>query len=133
MQHSPELVELFRRTPKNGGSRIDAGRTLKCHEDYSGHSDVYGRIDLRKPGPTMTTACINPSKGRFVHPTQNHGITMRQAARFQTFPDDFVFLGGLMSGGVQIGNAVPVDLAKAVISAVCDALRNQNATGRRQR
>jgi len=44
----------------------------------------------------MTTACINPSKGRFVHPTQHHGITLRQAARFQTFPDEFVFKGGLL-------------------------------------
>lgn len=122
MRHSDAMVELFEQTPINGGSRRDAGRVLKCHENYNGHSDVYGRIDPRKPGPTMTTACINPSKGRFVHPTQHHGITVRQAARFQTFPDDFVFSGGLMASGAQVGNAVPVKLAEAVLRPLIAAL-----------
>ena len=70
----------------------------------------------RKPAPTMTTACINPSKGRFVHPTEHHGITLRQAARIQTFPDEFVFDGGLMAAGEQIGNAVPVELARILVN-----------------
>jgi DNA (cytosine-5)-methyltransferase 1 len=63
----------------------------------------------------MTTACINPSKGRFVHPIAHHGITLRQAARLQSFPDWFNFEGGIMAGGVQVGNAVPVELAKALL------------------
>ena len=66
----------------------------------------------------MTTACINPSKGRFVHPTEHHGITVRQAARLQTFPDEFDFEGGLIAAGVQIGNAVPVLLAKALCRTI---------------
>lgn len=122
MNHSPEMVELFKCTPINGGSRSQSGRTLKCHEGHSGHKDVYGRINPSKPAPTMTTACINPSKGRFVHPTENHGITLRQAARFQTFPDDFVFGGGLIAAGEQIGNAVPVELAQAIIKEIYKAL-----------
>ncbi len=71
----------------------------------------------------MTTACINPSKGRFVHPTEAHGITLRQAARFQTFPDWFEFKGGLMAGGVQVGNAVPVEMARALIVPLAEACR----------
>jgi len=122
MNHSAPLVEVFRVTPKNGGSRSDSGRVLFCHESHDGHRDVYGRIDPKKPGPTMTTACINPSKGRFVHPKANHGITVRHAARFQTFPDDFVFEGGLMAAGVQVGNAVPVLLGKSVLRSVVDGL-----------
>lgn len=121
MQHSAALVEVFRRTPHNGGSRRDSGRILPCHEDHSGHHDVYGRIDPSKPGPTMTTACINPSKGRFVHPTLDHGITLRQAARFQTFPDWYTFEGGLMAGGVQVGNAVPVELARNLVRPLLEA------------
>lgn len=70
----------------------------------------------------MTTACINPSKGRFVHPTQHHGITLRQAARLQSFPDWFNFEGGIMAGGKQVGNAVPVDLAKALLEPLRDAV-----------
>jgi DNA (cytosine-5)-methyltransferase 1 len=79
----------------------------------------------------MTTACINPSKGRFVHPTEHHGITLRQAARLQSFPDWFNFEGGIMAGGVQVGNAVPVDLAKALLEPLREAvlhLRNVERT-----
>jgi len=117
MNHSEKLIEVFRATPING-SRRDSNRVLPCHKGHSGHNDVYGRINLSEPGPTMTTACINPSKGRFVHPTEHHGLTIRQAARFQTFPDDFVFKGGLTAAGVQIGNAVPVNLGEVLLKAV---------------
>lgn len=115
MNHTPELVEVFSGTPKNGGSRRDSGRILPCHRNHDGHKDVYGRINPFEPAPTMTTACINPSKGRFVHPTENHGITARQAARIQTFPDHFNFAGGLTAAGKQIGNAVPVKLGTALV------------------
>ncbi len=115
MNHGPELVAAFERTPANGGSRKESGRVLDCHVKHDGHSDVYGRIDPTKPAPTMTTACINPSKGRFVHPILHHGITARQAARIQTFPDDYVFSGGLMAAGQQIGNAVPVAFGRSLI------------------
>ncbi|MEN5042572.1 DNA cytosine methyltransferase [Pseudomonas koreensis] len=122
MNHSQELIEVFKKTPINGGSRKDSGRILPCHGKHDGHTDVYGRIDPSEPGPTMTTACINPSKGRFVHPTEPHGITLRHAARFQTFPEDFVFKGGLIAAGVQIGNAVPVLLGEALLKAISDSL-----------
>jgi DNA (cytosine-5)-methyltransferase 1 len=129
MNPSPEMIEVFKKTPANGGSRKDSGRVLACHQDHDGHKDVYGRIDPRQPGPTMTTACINPSRGRFVHPQQHHGITVRQAARIQTFPDYFVFKGGLIAAGVQIGNAVPVQLGEVLIRALRPLVRR----ARRQR
>ena len=122
MNHSAVLVRAFARTPKNGGSRQESGRTLRCHVDHDGHKDVYGRIDLRKPGPTMTTACINPSKGRFVDPYENRGITLRHAARFQAFPDSFTFCGGLIAGGILVGNAVPIPLGTVVLQTVLAAL-----------
>ena len=118
MQHGEELIRAFANTPANGGSRRDSGRILTCHLEHDGHKDVYGRIDSSVPAPTMTTACINPSKGRFVHPTENHGITLRQAARLQTFPDSYTFYGGLIAAGRQIGNAVPVSLGRAVLEPV---------------
>ena len=124
MNHSDALVEVFRKTPPNGGSRKDSGRILACHSKHDGHKDVYGRIDPTRPGPTMTTACINPSKGRFVHPTEHHGMTARHAARFQTFPDEFEFTGGLIAAGKQIGNAVPIEHAKHILAILRNALRN---------
>lgn len=124
MNHNDTLIEAFRNTPFDGGSRKDSGRVLNCHKKHNGHKDVYGRINSNTPAPTMTTACINPSKGRFVHPTEHHGITARQAARIQTFPDDFVFFGGLTAAGMQIGNAVPVKLGEALIGHLADWLRS---------
>ncbi|MBG6143394.1 DNA (cytosine-5)-methyltransferase 1 [Labrenzia sp. EL_142] len=125
MNHSEELIEAFKRTPANGGSRKDSGRVLECHKNHDGHKDVYGRIDPSLPAPTMTTACINPSKGRFVHPFKHHGITARQAARIQTFPESFVFEGGLIAAGQQIGNAVPVKLGQALIEHIKPLLMNR--------
>lgn len=126
MKHGQELVRAFKNTPPNGGSRTDSGRVLACHESHDGHKDVYGRINPSKPAPTMTTACINPSKGRFVHPTEHHGITLRQAARIQTFPDTFTFVGGLTAAGRQIGNAVPVYLGKFLIQHLKRYLMEEN-------
>jgi DNA (cytosine-5)-methyltransferase 1 len=122
MQHSTKLRDVFRSTPKNGGSRYESNRVLPCHRNHDGHKDVYGRIDPSRPGPTMTTGCVNPSKGRFVHPTANHAITARHAARFQTFPDDFIFEGGLMAAARQIGNAVPIILGEIVIGSIIEGL-----------
>ncbi|WP_211103929.1 DNA cytosine methyltransferase [Skermanella pratensis] len=118
MRHGQALTDAFATTPHNGGSRHESNRILDCHKNHDGHADVYGRINPANPAPTMTTACINPSKGRFVHPTLNHGITVRQSARIQTLPDDFVFAGGLRAAGQQIGNAVPVALAKLLVGHI---------------
>ncbi|MES9857280.1 MAG: DNA cytosine methyltransferase [Sedimenticola sp.] len=125
MNHSQVIIDAFKKTPPNGGSRFESGRVLECHKNHNGHKDVYGRINPKVPGPTMTTACINPSKGRFVHPTEHHGITVRHAARFQTFPDGFVFEGGLMAAGVQVGNAVPIILGESVLNPIQKALINK--------
>ncbi|MGK5065085.1 DNA cytosine methyltransferase [Janthinobacterium sp. LB3P112] len=126
MNHTQELIEVFKATPINGGSRRDSGRILTCHEGHDGHTDVYGRIDPTVPGPTMTTACINPSKGRFVHPIEHHGITARHAARFQTFPEDYVFKGGITAAGRQIGNAVPVKLGEILLRSITLGLEREN-------
>lgn len=124
MNHTPELIEVFKSTPLNGGSRAQSNRVLICHKNHTGHKDVYGRINPLEPGPTMTTACINPSKGRFVHPIENHGITLRHAARFQTFPDWFTFQGGLIAAGEQIGNAVPVKLGEILLKSIAQGISN---------
>ena len=125
MRPTPKLIERFMDTPLNG-SRVDAGEKhlLKCHSNgYEGHKDVYGRIMIHKPSNTITTGCNNPSKGRFVHPWKNHGITLRHAARLQTFPDWFEFTGSSTHQAKQIGNAVPPKLGKILISSICQILK----------
>lgn len=126
MCHADYMIERFNLTPING-SREDVDFRLPCHSNgYVGHKDVYGRIRLSLPGPTITTGCFNPSKGRFLHPWENHGITVRQAARFQTFPDDYIFSGGIISQGKQVGNAVPVNLGKTLLKSCVDIIINNS-------
>ncbi|MCJ8296538.1 MAG: DNA cytosine methyltransferase [Oceanospirillaceae bacterium] len=117
MQHTDLLTERFKSTRLNG-SRLDSGITLDCHKTHGGHKDVYGRIILHLPGNTITTGCNNPSKGRFVHPWLDHGMTLRHAARFQTFPDWFVFNGTTTEKAKQVGNAVPILLGEILINSI---------------
>ncbi|MCL9647445.1 MULTISPECIES: DNA cytosine methyltransferase [Pantoea] len=126
MNHSENMLARFKLTPING-SREDISFRLPCHEnEYSGHKDVYGRIRLAQPGPTITTGCFNPSKGRFLHPWENHGITIRHAARFQTFPDDYLFRGGITNKGKQVGNAVPVIMGIAMLKSCIKIIRHRD-------
>jgi DNA (cytosine-5)-methyltransferase 1 len=125
MKHTEAVSDRFNKTPLNG-SREDIDFRLRCHENgYKGHKDVYGRIFFHTPSNTITTGCNNPSKGRFVHPWLNHGITLRHAARFQSFPDEYVFLGSSTEKARQIGNAVPVDLGSALIKNIKEYILNQ--------
>lgn len=112
-----------------GGSRTDVPYEywLDCHKKpRCGHKDVYGRLPLDQPSGVMTSGCTNVSKGRFVHPTQNRGISAREAARLQSFPDDFVFQGNLGEIANQIGNAVPPLLAQAIAFSIQNWLANAN-------
>ncbi len=106
-------LERLKATPI-GGSRINWPKylQLECHKEYSGHTDVYGRMFKDKPASGLTTRCISLSNGRYGHPTQRRAISVREAARLQTFPDSFEFKGNLNSMARQIGNAVPVLLAE---------------------
>ena len=100
----------------HGGSRdcLPPELQLPCHQKENvGYSGVYGIIDGNRPAPTMTGGCICYSKGRFGHPTQDRAITVREAARFQSFPDTFIFSGSRGQAALQVGNAVPPLLAKA--------------------
>jgi DNA (cytosine-5)-methyltransferase 1 len=118
MQHTVSVSNRFKETPLNG-SREDIAFRLRCHKNgYKGHKDVYGRIFFHTPSNTITTGCNNPSKGRFVHPWLDHGITLRHAARLQNFPDDFIFLGSSTEQARQIGNAVPFGLGNALIQSI---------------
>lgn len=113
--HSPLNLVRLQHIPKNGGSRKSLPKRLqlKCHQNGTGFNDVYGRLHLDKPANTLTTGCTNFTKGRFAHPTANRAITPREAARLQTFPDNYVFYGTYDQISTQIGNAVPVKFAEA--------------------
>jgi DNA (cytosine-5)-methyltransferase 1 len=106
--------ERMKNIKQDGGSRINLPNELqlKCHMEHSGHTDVYGRMKWDAVAPTLTCKCTSISNGRFGHPSETRGISVREAASLQTFEDTYVFYECLSRTTVWIGNAVPVMLAK---------------------
>lgn len=120
-QLSPLNQRRIAATPE-GGDRRDWPEELEldCHEHHTGHTDVYGRMLKDRPAAALTTRCISLSNGRFGHPVQNRAISIREAACLQTFPLEFRFFGNLNSMARQVGNAVPVEMAKVFGSMIID-------------
>jgi DNA (cytosine-5)-methyltransferase 1 len=119
--HSKSVLEIIRNIPPDGGGRRDLSRWLwlPCHKKLAskkkrGAESIYGRMRWDAPSPTITTRSHAPSCGRFVHPTQDRGITLREAARLQSIPDDFKITGSKEKIGQWIGNAFPLNLAEAL-------------------
>ena len=109
---------------------------LTCHKSPNHPIDTVQKIAKTKPGepmypkfkqrirlawdiqsPTQVSGGIRP-QFQFGHPEDNRGLTIRERCRIQSFPDDFIVMGGIVQGRVQTGNAVPPLLAKAVAEAL---------------
>lgn len=109
-------IERLQEIRLHGGNRemISEELQLECHKKENvSYTDTYGIIDPDKPAPTITSGCTIISKGRYCHPTQNRGLSIREAARLQSFDDKFEFQGNMGDMSLQIGNAVPPKLAQA--------------------
>lgn len=110
---------------EKGGSRnaLPPELVLNCHKTYSGHGDVYGIMNPDAPAPTITGGCLCYTKGRFGHPYEDRAISVREAARLQTFPDDYIFGESLTKAALEIGNAVPIRLVRASGEEILKAIR----------
>lgn len=114
--------------PEEGMNRFDLQArapelTPKCWiRKKTGGTDLFGRLWWDRPAFTIRTEFFKPEKGRYLHPKQHRPITHREAARLQSFPDDFKFLGSKIEIAKQIGNAVPPGLAAAVAGCVSELL-----------
>ncbi|MEO9589293.1 MULTISPECIES: DNA cytosine methyltransferase [Marinobacter] len=117
-RHSPITIQRLRAIPKDGGSRaaLPENLQLACHRNLQAKSfpDVYGRMAWDLPSPTLTTGCTDVTRGRFAHPEQDRAITLREAARLQTFPDSYSFEGTHTQIARLIGNAVPYEMARQI-------------------
>lgn len=121
---SPLNLKRIKSTPHNGGNSTSWDKELlpECHKKDSGKTyrrSVYARMYWDEPAPTMTTQCVGIGNGRFGHPEQNRAISLREAAIFQTFPEDYKFVPPnepIFFSHVAkfIGNALPVRLGEVI-------------------
>ena len=118
--------------PEEGMNRFDLQRlapelTPECWiRKTSGGTDLFGRLWWDRPAFTIRTEFFKPEKGRYLHPVEHRPITHREAARLQSFPDDFVFMGSKIEIARQIGNAVPPVLAARIADSVYAMFRERN-------
>lgn len=117
-------LKRIKATPHDGGNSAswDEELLLECHKKDSGKTyrkSVYGRMRWDEPAPTMTTQCLGIGNGRFGHPEQDRAISMREAAIFQTFPEEYKFVAPnepIFASHMAkfIGNALPVKLGSVI-------------------
>jgi len=117
VKRSTKVQEMIAAVPKNGGSRTDLPKKywLPCHlKSPHSYTDVYGRMSWDTVSPTITGGCHQPSKGRFIHPEEDRGITLREAALLQTFPKKYKFAlsKGKDAVALMIGNALPPEFIR---------------------
>src|SRR5438270_3313805 len=109
-------MRRIRATPVDGGSRSKLPKSLNldCHSKFDGFYDVYGRMRWDEPSPTITSGCINPSKGRFLHPEQDRAISLREASLLQGFPRRYrlPLEKGRYPIAELIGNAFPPEFVR---------------------
>lgn len=127
--HRRSTLETIRAVPKDGGNR-PRGVGPECLDRVKGFYDVYGRLAWDKPAITITHYARNPASGRYVHPDQDRGLTMREAALLQSFPAWYEFYGSFDSIFGQIGEAVPPRLAAAIAAHTLVELLSPPPTNR---
>jgi DNA (cytosine-5)-methyltransferase 1 len=106
--HPPHLVRAISFIPDGGNRRAIPDE----YQPSSGFHNSYSRLSSRHPAVAVTSNMGKPSATRCVHPSQHRGLTAREGARLQSFPDRFSFEAGVTSQRLQIANAVPPLLAE---------------------
>lgn len=124
MKHRPLQVERYRRIPEGGKLDVEALppelRAGYRTKEVKNFSHVFKRLDRNKPSPTLV-----PGHNAFpVHPWLDRTLTVREAARLQTFPDNVQFVGAREDQCIQVGNAFPPLLAELIANNIVKAHRN---------
>jgi DNA (cytosine-5)-methyltransferase 1 len=122
--HRPDFVRMMGYIPE-GRSAMDPEINATIPEEIrpgSGYPNSYMRLKRSNPAPTITRNFTTPSSANCIHPSQNRALSIREGARCQSFPDTFEFLGSAEEKRLQIGNAVPPLLGKALGEQLLSAL-----------
>ena len=115
-----KVIERMKHVPE-GGNWKDVPSELWDTQRDNRHSSAYKRLSSNEPSITIDTGHMN-----YFHPLYNRIPTVRESARLQSFPDNFVFLGNQGAQFRQVGNAVPPLLAKALGEAVKKIISGEN-------
>jgi DNA (cytosine-5)-methyltransferase 1 len=122
--HRDYFIEMLSYIPQ-GKSGLDPEVQKKMPKNLrptSGFKNSYQRIVGGAPSPTITRNFTTPSSANCIHPTQDRALSIREGARCQSFPDWFYFLGTTDEKRLQIGNAVPPLLGKAIGESILNAI-----------
>jgi DNA (cytosine-5)-methyltransferase 1 len=116
--NQPNVMRRYPYVPQGGNWEDIPARLMKNYANRTRcHEWIYRRLSVDEPSVVIG----NYRKNMLIHPTQNRGLSVREAARLQSFPDTFVFQGSIGLQQQQVGNAVPPLLAKAVFAAILQA------------
>lgn len=124
-KHSSLVLERLSLIPPNSGKEV----LPKEHLTKSIYSGTWTRMRKDEVSVTITTRFDTPSSGKFTHPYLNRAITVREAARIQSFPDSFKFIGNKGSQMKQVGNAVPPLLASAIAETIMKDITKDSSHG----
>ena len=121
--------------PKNGEHLVKIMETLKDGESKedlpeeirpkSGYKNTYAKLWWEKPSTTITRNFACPSSSRCIHPRDSRAMTIREGARLQSFPDDYMFYGSDTMKKLEIGNAVPPLLSIAIANELLKVLNKK--------
>jgi DNA (cytosine-5)-methyltransferase 1 len=125
--HHASTLRTIRAVPPDGGNRPphigpQCLQRIANKQGKAGYEDVYGRLYWDRPAITITAYARNPASGRFVHPKQDRGLSIREAASLQGFPSGYTFAGSLDQAFRQIGNAVPPPFSAYLASLILGEL-----------
>ena len=117
--HSELIIERISHI-EQGGNHASLPEKYQL---IGGYPNIYGRLHLDKPADTITGNCgCVSAPGKFIHPIQNRAISIREAARLQSFPDNYRFIGTMKDKYKQVGNAVPPLMAFAIAKSIRNRL-----------